>query len=116
MRLIRGRGLLAKRTVGVLRMLLRARLARLLLWPSLLLLPGLLLWPGLLLRTWLLLRPGRPLLMPGLLLWPESLLLWPGLLWGPGRLSRRLLRWIRLVEPLLRPRYLLTGYLLLGLL
>lgn len=91
MRLIRGRGLLAKRTVGVLRMLLRARLARLLLWPSLLLLPGLLLWPG-------------------------SLLLWPGLLWGPGRLSRRLLRWIRLVEPLLRPRYLLTGYLLLGLL
>lgn len=89
MRLIRGRGLLAKRTVGVLRMLLRARLARLLLWPSLLLLPG--------------------------------LLLWPGLLWGPGRLSRRLLRWIRLVEPLLRPRYLLsgcllTGYLLLGLL
>lgn len=82
MRLIRGRGLLAKRTVGVLRMLLRARLARLLLWPSLLL------WPGLL----------------------------SGLLWGPGRLSRRLLRWIRLVEPLLRPGCLLTGYLLLGLL
>lgn len=93
MRLIRGRGLLAKRTVGVLRMLLWARLARLLLWPSLLLLPSLLLWPG-------------------------SLLLWPGLLsgplWGPGRLSRRLLRWIRLVEPLLRPRYLLSGCLLTG--
>ena len=96
MRLIRGRGLLAERAVGVLRLLLRARLARLLLWPSLLLLPSLLLWPG--------------------LLWPGSLLLWPGLLWRPGRLSRLLLRWVRRVKPLLRPRCLLTGCLLLGLL